>query len=385
MRAQFAKKFGSDSADRAIIAKAPGRVNLIGEHTDYNEGFVFPMAINFTVNVMGALREDNKVHAYSLDLNDEVIFELDNNKNDPKHPWSNYLRGVIWALREKGHQLNGMNILVTGNIPQGAGLSSSAAFEVSTAMLLAELFSLDIPPLEMIRLCQRVENVFVGLNCGIMDQFISRLGRAGQALLLDCRDLSYSYYPLATDSVKVVVANTGVKHTLVASEYNQRRKECEDGVNALKLHDPNIRSLRDVSVAFLEKYAHELDPVVARRCRHVVEENQRALDAAQALTKGDMAGFGQLMYASHNSLRDLYAVSCHELDILVDLARTLPGVLGARMTGGGFGGCTVNLVVRDQVNAFVDNITKGYQKQTGRRPEVYICEAGDGASVKCEK
>ena len=386
MYTEFAKKFGADSAAKAITAKAPGRVNLIGEHTDYNEGFVFPIAINFTVNVMGALRDDNIIHAYSLDLHDEVEFDLAQNAKDTVHTWSNYLRGVIWALQEQGHRFRGMNIMITGDVPQGAGLSSSAAFEVASAMLMEELYSLSIPPLDMIRLCQRVENAFVGLNCGIMDQFISRLGQAGQALLLDCRDLSYSYHPVSMDLAKVVVINTGVKHTLVASEYNQRRKECERGVEVFKSHDPNIRSLRDVSLMVLDKYATELEPVVARRCRHVVEENQRTLDAAQALTKNDMAAFGKLMYASHYSLRDLYEVSCRELDILVDLAHSLPGVYGSRMTGGGFGGCTVNLVKPENVKAFVEGISKGYEKETGRTPEVYICEAGAGARiVKNEK
>ncbi len=381
MRQQFVERFGTERAALARAVTAPGRVNLIGEHTDYNDGFVFPIAINFALRLMGAPRDDTTVRAYSSDLDDEVVFGLEEIAPDPVHTWSNYLRGVLRGLTDAGYRLRGMDVLVTGDVPHGAGLSSSAAFEVASAFLAQELFGLDLPALEMIRLCQRAENAFVGLNCGIMDQFVSRLGRSGHALLLDCRDLSYSYYPLDPRLVSVVVVNSGVKHALVASEYNQRRRECEAGVEILRRHDPSITALRDATPELLARHADELGPLVGRRCRHVVEENTRTLAASEALAAGDLALFGRLMYASHDSLRDLYEVSCDELDLLVDLARTVPGVLGARMTGGGFGGCTVNLVQPDHVAFFKESVTADYRASTGSYPEVYACCASAGARV----
>ncbi|MGE5550574.1 MAG: galactokinase [Bacteroidota bacterium] len=379
MRQLFARVFGAEQASRARLVEAPGRVNLIGEHTDYNDGFVFPIAINFAIRLMGAVRDDDIVHAYSADFGEGVRFSLASIAPDPDHSWSNYLRGVLRGLLEAGHRLRGMDVLVTGDVPQGAGLSSSAAFEVATAFLAQELFGLDLPALDMIRLCQRAENVFVGLNCGIMDQFVSRLGRAGNALLLDCRNLSYSYYPLDSNQASVVVVNSGVKHALVATEYNQRRCECETGVEVLKRYDRNIEALRDANQAMLQAHLDELGPVVGRRCRHVVEENARTLAAGEALVAGDLIRFGELMYDSHASLRDLYEVSCAELDLLVELARKTSGTLGARMTGGGFGGCTVNLVRPDKVADFRASVAAGYKDATGRSPEIYVCTAAPGA------
>ena len=382
MRREFAARFGPEQAARARMAVAPGRVNLIGEHTDYNEGFVFPMAIDFTLRLLGADRQDTRIRAHSLDLAETAEFDLGDPARDEAHPWSNYLRGVLWVLGEAGHRLRGMDVLITGNVPPGAGLSSSAAFEVAAATLARDLFSLDLPAVEMIRLCQRAENEFVGVNSGIMDQFVSCLGRVDQALLLDCRDLSYAYYPLEAGIAAVVVVNSGVKHALVASEYNQRRRECEQGVAVLRRLDPAIKALRDVTPAFFASHEKGLDPVVARRCRHVIEENARTLAAAEALAARDPARFGGLMSASHASLRDLYEVSCGELDLLVDLARAIPGVFGARMTGGGFGGCTVNLVRPDRAAAFCREIAAGYRAETGRQPEIYVCRAAAGARIE---
>ena len=288
---------------------------------------------------------------------------------------------MLRILSEAGYRLGGMDILVSGDVPQGAGLSSSAAFEVAAALLAQELFGLDLPALEMIQLCQKAENTFVGLNCGIMDPFVSRLGRAGHALLLDCRDLSYSYSPLDPGLASVVVVNSGVKHALVASEYNQRRRECEAGVAILRRHNPGITALRDVTPEFLARHLDELGPIVGRRCRHVVEENSRTLTASEALAARDLTVLGRLMYESHESLRDLYEVSCEELDLLVDLARTAPGIIGARMTGGGFGGCTVNLVCPDTVASFKKKVAAGYRAATGRSPDIYVCAASAGARV----
>ncbi len=382
IRRQFAARFSPEQAARARLAVAPGRLNLIGEHTDYNEGFVFPMAINFALRLLGAARGDTRIRACSLDLSDEAEFELGDPARDDAHPWSNYLRGVLWALGEAGYRLRGMDVLITGDVPPGAGLSSSAAFEVAAAALARELSALDLAAVEMIRLCQRAENEFVGVNSGIMDQFVSCLGREGHALLLDCRDLSFAHYPLDAASAAVVVVNSGVKHSLVASEYNRRRRECEQGVAILRRRDPGIRALRDVTPAFLAAHRDELEPVVARRCCHVIEENARTLAAAEALAGRDPVRFGGLMYESHASLRDLYEVSCAELDLLVDLARAIPGVYGARMTGGGFGGCTVNLVRPDRVEEFRRAIAAGYRRETGRQPEIYVCRASAGARIE---
>lgn len=384
LREAFTGNFGAAASSRAVLAAAPGRVNLIGEHTDYNEGFVLPIAIDRSIMVLGAAREDELVRLYSLDFGAGVEFTLSAIKAiapDPVHRWSNYLRGVLWALAEAGYGFRGFEAVVAGDVPQGAGLSSSAALEVATAVLVDALFGLGLAAEELIRLCQRAENLFVGVNCGIMDQFVSRLGRAGHALLLDCRDLSYSYHPLDPAAVRVVVINSGVKHSLVASEYNQRRRECELGVAALRRLYPSVRALRDVDEAMLAAAEAGMDPVVARRCRHVVTEDERTLAAARALAAGDLDLFGRLMYESHASLRDLYEVSCPELDLLVELARSAPGVYGARMTGGGFGGCTVNLVRPEAVEDFAAFVADGYAARTGRRPEIYLCRASDGGRI----
>ncbi|MGQ9778312.1 MAG: galactokinase [Bacillota bacterium] len=384
LKEAFTARFGAEASSRAVLAASPGRVNLIGEHTDYNDGFVLPVAIDRKVWILGAPRADETVRLYSLDFGTEVEFPLaavETVAPDRVHRWSNYPRGVLWALMGAGYRLGGFAAVVAGEVPQGAGLSSSAAFEVTTAVLVDRLFGLGLAAEELVRLCQRAENLFVGVNCGIMDQFIARLGRAGHALLLDCRDLSYNYYPLDPAKARVVVVDTGIKHALVASEYNRRRQECELGVAVLQSRYPAVRALRDADAAMLAAVESAMDPVVARRCRHVVEENGRALAAARALAAGDLEGFGRLMYESHASLRDLYEVSCPELDLLVELARGVPGVYGARMTGAGFGGCTVNLVRPEAVEEFAAAVKEGYAARTGRIPAVYLCRAADGGKI----
>lgn len=379
--AEFAARYGKSQAGRAVMARAPGRVNLLGEHTDYNEGFVLPIAISFSVRIVGAPRDDRKVRVYSLDLDQADEFDLDAVERCPGHDWRNYFRGVTRVLLDAGHALGGMDAAIAGDVPQGAGLSSSAAFEVAAAVLMRELFGLNLPQLELVQLCQRAEHEFAGVACGIMDQFVSGFGREGQAVLLDCRDLSHSYHPLRPDLAAVVVVNSGVKHSLASSAYNQRRRECAEGAAAFRRLDPAIGSLRDVTPAMLAAHGAGLEPAVLRRCRHVVEENARTLGAVEALAGGDMARFGRLMYESHASLRDLYEVSCAELDALVELARAQPGVFGARMTGGGFGGCTVNLVRPDRVASFIAEIGEGYLKVAGRKPEIYVCRAAAGAGI----
>jgi galactokinase len=366
----------------AVAVRAPGRVNLIGEHTDYNDGFVFPMAIGYGIDLAARTRDGPEVRVHAADMGESVTVPLDRPFTpDPVHRWSNYPVGVLWALREQGVALGGLDLAFRGDIPQGAGLSSSAALEVATAVALRALglFTLDGPPLA--RLCQHAENDFVGMKCGIMDQFISLMGKADHALLIDCRSLSHELVPLTLGDHVVAICHSGVKHALVDSEYNQRREECAAGVVVLRRRFPEVVALRDVTPAMLAACAGELDPVVLRRCRHVVGECARTLSSATALRAGDLSGFGALMNASHDSLRDDYAVSCKEVDLLVSLAREVPGVLGARITGGGFGGCTVNLCQASSVERFRKAVLGRYQAQTGITPRLFVSAAADGAHL----
>jgi len=374
------KAFGPGGG--VVTAVAPGRVNLIGEHTDYNEGFVLPMAIDLSVEMAARPRTDRQVRIRSVDFGEEVAFSLtDALVPDPAHPWSNYVRGVLWALREAGTEPAGMDAAFGGTLPQGAGLSSSAALEVATALVAKAIrpFELDLPGLA--RLCQHAENDFVGVKCGIMDPFASLAARAGHALLLDCRSLDYEHVPLELGEHVVAICHSGVRHALVGSEYNVRRRQCAEGVEVLRRRFPAVRALRDATLEQLESCASELSAEVHRRCRHVIAENARALESAEALRAGDLVRFGRLMDASHVSLRDDYAVSCPEVDLLVELSRRSRGVLGARITGGGFGGCTVNLVARDAVEAFRGDVLGEYGRRTGLTPRLFLSAPGPGAAT----
>jgi len=320
-----------------------------------------------------------------VDLGETVAFSLEQPiRPDPTHPWSNYIRGVLWALSRAGVALGGMDLAFGGTLPQGAGLSSSAALQVATALTARALlrFTMDVPRLA--RICQESENELVGVKVGIMDPFVSLAAREGHALFLDCRSLVFEQVPLALGDHVVAICYSGVKHALVASEYNVRRRQCAAGVEVLRTHDPRIRALRDASLEALEACRAELDPVVYRRCRHVVTENARVLESKSALRTEDLRRFGELMDASHASLRDDYQVSCAEIDLLVDLARQSQGVLGARITGGGFGGCTVNLVARGAVESFRKEVLGEYRRRTGLDGWVFVSEAADGASTAGE-
>jgi galactokinase len=366
------------------IYRAPGRVNLIGEHTDYNEGFVMPMAIDLSAWVAIAPREDRLIRVHSENLTEAIEFELSDPATRGRGHWSDYARGVALTIERAGHHLSGADLLLNSEVPIGAGLSSSAAIEVATGLALLETGerssseSTGIDRLELARLCQQAENEFVGMRCGIMDQFSSCFGQNGQALLLDCRSLEYKTVPLPV-AARVVVCNTMVKHELAASAYNSRRAACEAGVQVLKRSQPGIHALRDVSAAELELHQTQMSDEVYRRCRHVVTENVRVLDAAGALEREDLKRFGELMCASHRSLRDDYEVSCGELDLMTDLAMSAEGVYGARMMGGGFGGCTVNLVKTQNVGSFMASVRRGYEQATGRKPELFLCAAAQGA------
>ena len=361
-----------------ILVRAPGRVNLIGEHTDYNDGFVLPAAIDRSIGFAGRKRADRVVRVHSRDFDASAEFSLDDIQKDSRHPWSNYIRGVSKYLEEDGHRLPGADIAFGGNVPREAGLSSSAAVEVGTAAFWRILLHLEVDPVYLVKLSRKAENQFVGVPCGIMDQFISALGRKDHALFLDCRDLTFRHVPLR-GNVKIVVCNSGVKRALAQSEYKVRLEQCRQAVAQIASTGRAVKSLRDVTPADLEAARGVLSEVLFRRARHVVSENGRVLEAVRVLEAGDLERFGELMNASHDSLRDDYEVSSKELDTLVELAWKQPGVLGARMTGAGFGGCTVNLVREEAAEAFAEAVRRGYQDALGLKAEIYICKASKGA------
>jgi len=361
---------------------APGRVNLIGEHTDYNEGFVLPVAIDKKIIMLGQLREDRLVQVFDLVYKTKIKFSLDSLSPSKKESWANYLMGVMDEIQKAGYPLQGVNLVFTSNIPQRAGLSSSAALEVVTALTMAKLNSLEIKPLEMAHLCRRAENNFVGVACGIMDQYVSCLGQKNYALFIDCRSNDYELIPLKDPNYQIIICNSKVQRGLVDSEYNKRKEECKIATEFFK-HKLNreIRALRDIAIDEYEKYQAQLPEIIARRARHVISENYRVQVGVQALREGNFSAFGQLMIESHRSLKNDYEVSCAELDLLVDLALKQEGVLGARMTGAGFGGCTVNLLKRDYVDFFKEKIKKEYKKITGINPDVYLTAPSGGAKV----
>ena len=365
------------------ICRAPGRVNLIGEHTDYNDGFVMPAAIDFYTWAAIAPRDDRKLVIFSEEFSEGVEFDLD--EADPRKAghWSDYVRGVAVTLEQAGHRLRGADLLIESEVPIGSGLSSSASVEVATGLAMLDVAGHMIDRTELAKLCRRAENEFVGARVGIMDQFISCNGKAGHALMLDCRSLDFTLLPVPGE-VRLVVSNTMVKHALAGGEYNVRRAQCEEGVRHLARSLPNVRALRDVTVDELERYGSDLPEVIYKRCRHVVTENARVNEAAIALERGDLAAFGHLMYESHRSLRDDYEVSCAELDVMVGLASKIEGVYGARMTGGGFGGCTINLVQVESVADFKREVAHSYEEATGLQPEIYTCTAAEGAECVSE-
>ncbi|HET7891921.1 MAG TPA: galactokinase [Candidatus Sulfotelmatobacter sp.] len=374
LRNRFKQRFG----DRPRIFRAPGRVNLIGEHTDYNDGFVMPAAVAFSTYVAIAARDDRKLVLHSEDFPGHFEFDLDHLPERRTGAWCDYVLGVACVLRQRGHKLRGANLFVHGEVPVAAGLSSSAALEVASALALMSIGEVQLPLPEVAQLCRLAENSFVGARVGIMDQFVSCLGRAGNALLLNCRSLEFQFVPIPA-GIQLVVCNTMTKHDHATGAYNTRRHECEEAVGYFQKWNPTVRALCDVSLEMLDQHIRDLPATIAKRCTHVIRENQRTLDAAQALTEGSLTRVGELMRDSHASLRDLYEVSCRELDIMVEAAQDLPGFCGGRMTGGGFGGCTVNLVREEHAAAFARTIAERYRQETGISPEVYPCTAEDGA------
>ena len=376
LRDAFTARFGLTPR---LIVRAPGRVNLIGEHTDYNEGFVLPIAIDQATFVAARARPDYTVRVFSTDLAAEDHFSLARIEHNAAQPWSNYVRGVVKGLLARAPSILGADLMIASAVPVGSGLASSAALEVAVGYALQLLNHLDLLSEELALLAQGAENSFVGMQCGIMDQFVATLGRAGHALLLDCRNLSYTRTPLPPD-VQVVVCDSGVRHALVNSAYNERRAACHEAVALLKPHVPKLTALRDLTPEQLTTHAELLPPTVLPRARHVVTEIHRTLQAAEALGRGDLAGFGALMVASHASLRDDFAVSVPALDTLVELACALPGCYGSRLTGGGFGGSTVSLVSTGAVASFAETLAAQYQARTGNQANILICTPSEGVS-----
>jgi galactokinase len=375
---KFVELYG---ADPAIVVRAPGRVNLIGEHTDYNDGFVFPAAIDRDVLIASAPRSDGQVNAHALNFNQTSSFAVQNVQSaaEGRERWSNYLRAMAWVLGAEGLKPVGMNCVVQGNVPLGAGLSSSAAMLVAGGLAFAAAAGMSLEPVRLALLAQKAERQFVGVNVGIMDQFISALGQKDHALLIDTRSLTYEAVPLPRSGVAIVIADTNKKRGLVDSEYNTRRAECEQAVEILKKFLPQIRALRDVTPEDFARYENELPEPARRRARHVITEDARTLESVQALKAGDIARFGHLMNASHESLKNDYQVSCSELDALVGAARAVDGVYGARMTGAGFGGCTVSLVADEAVERFRQEVPPRYKQATGLETTIYVTTAAQGA------
>ncbi len=373
-RSLHVQRFGRNP----VTFTAPGRVNLIGEHTDYADGFVMPAAIDFATLAAISPRTDNTIAIRSINFDEEVSYPVDHLPTRASHQWFDYPLGVLSVLREAGIAVPAFSLTINGDVPIGAGLSSSASIEVASMVAVLSLTGADIPMPRVAQLCQRAENHFVGASTGIMDQFVACCGTEDHALLLDCRSLEYRLAPIPSH-LSLVIANSMVKHSHAGGEYNTRRSEVEEGTALLRRHRPEIRLLRDATLDDLDRWGHEMRPEVLKRCRHIITENIRTVAAADALEAGDLKTLGRLMYEAHASYRDDFEASCPEVDILVDLAGKEPGCIGARLTGGGFGGCTVNLVENAHARAFSGHLRQGYLEATGIEADIYLCHASAGA------
>jgi len=370
---QFNDLFGK----QPMLYAAPGRVNLIGEHTDYNEGFVLPGAIDKSIYVAILKNDKRRLNVFANQFNEQINVPIDDLK--PVKGWFTYLAGVMFHLQQKGIPMSGVDVIVDGDIPVGAGMSSSAAICSSFGFALNELFCLGLSRMELALIGQKTEHSFAGVKCGIMDQFASLHGKAGSVMKLDCRSLEYEYIPFHFPDYRIVLANTMVSHSLASSEYNTRRQQCEEGVRIMKQHKPEVRSLRDIDINELEAHENEFPNEVYRRCRYVLNENERLLKGCDLLKKGDISAFGKLMFATHEGLSKDYNVSCAELDFLVDTAKKIDGVAGARMMGGGFGGCTINLVKSEDIPIFEKAIKSSYLQKFNKDPEIYVTQVENGA------
>ena len=382
IRQEFEQKFGGHGDIRAYFA--PGRVNLIGEHTDYNGGHVFPCALTLGTYAVARKRDDDKIRLYSMNFEHRGVVEtgLDDLTPYNEAGWTNYPKGVMWAFEKRGYKLtSGLDVVIYGNIPNGSGLSSSASLEVLTGLMLRDMFGFDVSMTDIALIGQYSENNFNGCNCGIMDQFASAMGKKDNAIFLDTNTLEFEYAPVVLEDAKIVIINSKVKHSLVDSAYNDRRNECETALKELQ-EVVDIKTLGDLTEEEFEAHKDAIKSEIRRkRAKHAVYENQRAIKAVAALKENDVETFGKLMNASHVSLRDDYEVSCEEIDILVDLAWATDGVVGSRITGGGFGGCTVSIVKNDAVDNFVETIGAKYEEKVGHKAEFYVVDIGNGAGV----
>jgi len=376
----IADKFRNLYDVKPLVVRSPGRVNIIGEHTDYNEGFVLPAAIDKAIYIAVSKRDDELIRLFSADLNDVYEGKLSAVEKSEKH-WANYILGVVNQLQLRGHQLRGFNIVVGGDVPIGAGLSSSAAMECAAAFAMNELFQLKIDKLDLVKMAQLAEHAFAGVKVGIMDMFASMFGKKDRVIKLDCRSLEFEYLPLKIEGIKILLLNTNVKHSLASSEYNTRRQQCEQGVEYVKTHHPEVKSLRDVTIEMLDQFVAPKDDIIYKRCKYVIEENIRLHAACADLKKGDIAALGKKMFETHEGLSKQYEVSCKELDFLVDHVKNNPAVLGARMMGGGFGGCTINLVREEAINSLIKEASEAYKSSMQKDISFYIAQTEDGTAV----
>ncbi|QEE48159.1 galactokinase [Flavobacterium alkalisoli] len=365
----------------SIVSFAPGRINLLGEHTDYNNGFVMPASIDKRMYFVLNPRTDNTIHLHSLDMNQEFSVEVENLAKTNEKTWVNYILGVVDGFINKGYSVNGFDAVFTGNIPIGAGVSSSAALECAVAVAVNKYTKAGLDNSELALVAQKAEHKYAGVKCGIMDQFASIFGKGDTLIKLDCRTLQYEYKPLKLEGASLLLFDSDVKHSLASSEYNVRRQQCEEGVAMVKKYVPLVDSLRDISLEMLDNYVYPNDKTVYNRCRYVVEENQRVQQVAAFLEAGNLKAVGQKMFETHEGLRSLYEVSCEELDFLVTAVRDNEDVLGARLMGGGFGGCTINLVKNEAVNDVISKVSESYYKQYKKELKVYPVSIGDGATV----
>jgi galactokinase len=363
------------------MVRSPGRINLIGEHTDYNDGFVMPAGIDRGDALRYFNRTWNNCVVVSMRQNETVTFDVTNPAKLESPLWANFMIGVTRRFVDKGYKLKGFNCVMDGDIPTGAGLSSSAALECGFTFALDHLHEFKLPRIEMVHIAQWAEHNYAGVMCGIMDQFASMMSLENQAFVLDCRSLSYQYFSLPLGDHVILLCDTMVKHTLASSAYNERRQQCEAGVQIIKKHYPDVKSLRDVTLEMIAANEKELKGKILDRCRFVVEENQRVLDASRALAAGDLHGFGKKMYASHEGLSQLYEVSCDELDFLVEQAKTSDAILGARMMGGGFGGCTINIIHKSAVSGFISRLLTAYRSRFNTEMDHYIVSLHNGTSL----
>ena len=375
---QFTEIYPESSSP--VIVRSPGRINIIGEHTDYNEGFVLPAAIDKAIYVAISKRNDNEIHLYAGDYNESHILNTETVVPSDKH-WPNYILGVVNQLQEKGYKIGGFNLLIDGDVPLGAGLSSSAAVECATAFALNELFGLGLSKLRMVQLAQKAEHTFAGVMCGIMDQFASMFGKKDHVIQLDCRTLQYEYFPLALKQYKILLLNTNVKHSLSASAYNERRQQCEQGVAWVKERNRTVLSLRDVTIQMLNDYILPKDELIYKRCKYVVEEIQRLLEGCADLQQGDITALGKKMFRTHEGLSKEYEVSCEELDFLVEAVKNSPSVIGARMMGGGFGGCTINIVEEKDIEDLVSKLKPVYKEKFNMELDYYVAGIENGTSL----